>query len=104
MHVYVKKYFLFLYCLNFYLIFSVLLTFSIIVSKWKEHIKENMICIINNRTIYDNDFKWNLTDHPKKFVFLGGTTVISVEIDNIPHKQYFIKDFDEMNIQEKHIQ
>ncbi|KAI5419912.1 hypothetical protein KIW84_043898 [Lathyrus oleraceus] len=26
--------------------------------KWKEVIKENMICIINNGSVYNNDFQW----------------------------------------------
>ncbi|KAI5430322.1 hypothetical protein KIW84_034776 [Lathyrus oleraceus] len=39
--------------------------------KWKEVIKENMTCIINNGSVYNNDFQWKVCDHSKKIVFLG---------------------------------
>ncbi|XP_058776332.1 uncharacterized protein LOC131650644 [Vicia villosa] len=61
--------------------------------KWKERIRENMSCIINNGTVYDNDFQWKLCDHDKKFVFIGGTTVKEVDIQNLPPKRFFFKDF-----------
>ena len=64
--------------------------------KWKERIKENMTCIINNGSVYDNDFPWKLCDHPKKFVFVGATTVRPREITQIPLKQYYFKDFAEI--------
>ncbi|XP_058759871.1 uncharacterized protein LOC131633171 [Vicia villosa] len=57
--------------------------------KWKERIHENMSCIINNGTVYDNDFQWKLCDHDKKFVFIGGTTVKEVDIQNLPPKRFF---------------
>ncbi|CAK8532971.1 unnamed protein product [Lathyrus sativus] len=61
--------------------------------KWKEVIKENMTCIINNGSIYNNDFQWKVCDHPKKIVFFGGTTMKAIELQNIPPKGYFFKDF-----------
>ncbi|XP_058732606.1 replication protein A 70 kDa DNA-binding subunit A-like [Vicia villosa] len=61
--------------------------------KWKARIRENMSCIINNGTVYDNDFQWKLCDHDKKFVFIGGTTVKEVDIQNLPPKRFFFKDF-----------
>ncbi|KAI5440250.1 hypothetical protein KIW84_025541 [Lathyrus oleraceus] len=64
--------------------------------KWKEVIKENMTCIINNGSVYNNDFQWKVCDHSKKFVFLGGTTMKAVELQNIPPKGYFFKDFGEI--------
>ncbi|KAI5419047.1 hypothetical protein KIW84_043302 [Lathyrus oleraceus] len=64
--------------------------------KWKEVIKENMICIINNGSVYNNDFQWKVCDHSKKIVFLGGTTMKAIELQNIPPKGYFFKDFGEI--------
>ncbi|KAI5435567.1 hypothetical protein KIW84_022110, partial [Lathyrus oleraceus] len=64
--------------------------------KWKEVIKENMTCIINNGSVYNNDFQWKVCDHSKKCVFLGGTTMKAIELQNIPHKGYFFKDFGEI--------
>ncbi|KAI5413543.1 hypothetical protein KIW84_057931 [Lathyrus oleraceus] len=64
--------------------------------KWKEVIKENMTCIINNGSVYNNDFQWKVCDHSKKIVFLGGTTMKAIELQNIPHKGYFFKDFGEI--------
>ncbi|KAI5418858.1 hypothetical protein KIW84_043184 [Lathyrus oleraceus] len=64
--------------------------------KWKEVIKENMTCIINNGSVYNNDFQWKVCDHSKKFVFLGGTTMKAIELQNIPPKGYFFKDFGEI--------
>ncbi|KAI5414832.1 hypothetical protein KIW84_040338 [Lathyrus oleraceus] len=64
--------------------------------KWKEVIKENMTCIINNDSVYNNDFQWKVCDHSKKFVFLGGTTMKAIELQNIPPKGYFFKDFGEI--------
>ncbi|KAI5422625.1 hypothetical protein KIW84_045889 [Lathyrus oleraceus] len=64
--------------------------------KWKEVIKENMTCIINNGSIYNNDFQWKVCDHSKKIVFLGGTTMKAIELQNIPPKGYFFKDFGEI--------
>ncbi|KAI5443167.1 hypothetical protein KIW84_011999 [Lathyrus oleraceus] len=61
--------------------------------KWKEVIKENMTCIINNGNVYNNDFQWKVCDHSKKIVFLGGTTMKAIELQNIPPKGYFFKDF-----------
>ncbi|XP_058734808.1 uncharacterized protein LOC131606642 [Vicia villosa] len=52
-----------------------------------------MSCIINNGTVYENDFQWKLCDHDKKFVFIGGTTVKEVDIQNLPPKRFFFKDF-----------
>ncbi|KAI5390770.1 hypothetical protein KIW84_075891 [Lathyrus oleraceus] len=64
--------------------------------KWKEVIKENMTCIINNGSVYNNDFQWKVCDHSKKIVFLGGTTMKAIELQNIPPKGYFFKDFGEI--------
>ncbi|KAI5401138.1 hypothetical protein KIW84_065836 [Lathyrus oleraceus] len=64
--------------------------------KWKEVIKENMTCIINNGSVYNNDFQWKVCDHSKKLVFLGGTTMKAIELQNIPPKGYFFKDFGEI--------
>ncbi|KAI5384725.1 hypothetical protein KIW84_071653 [Lathyrus oleraceus] len=64
--------------------------------KWKEVIKENMTCIINNGSVYNNDFQWKICDHSKKIVFLGGTTMKAIELQNIPPKGYFFKDFGEI--------
>ncbi|KAI5401770.1 hypothetical protein KIW84_066297 [Lathyrus oleraceus] len=64
--------------------------------KWKEVIKENMTCIINNGSVYNNDFQWKVCDHSKKFVFLCGTTMKAIELQNIPPKGYFFKDFGEI--------
>ncbi|KAI5445552.1 hypothetical protein KIW84_013691 [Lathyrus oleraceus] len=64
--------------------------------KWKEVIKENITCIINNGNVYNNDFQWKVCDHSKKIVFLGGTTMKAIELQNIPPKGYFFKDFDEI--------
>ncbi|KAI5433331.1 hypothetical protein KIW84_020565 [Lathyrus oleraceus] len=64
--------------------------------KWKEVIKENMTCIINNDNVYNNDFQWKVCDHSKKIVFLGGTTMKAIELQNIPPKGYFFKDFGEI--------
>ncbi|KAI5384423.1 hypothetical protein KIW84_071438 [Lathyrus oleraceus] len=64
--------------------------------KWKEVIKENMTCIINNGSVYNNDFQWKVCDHSKKFVFLGGTIMKAIELQNIPPKGYFFKDFGEI--------
>ncbi|KAI5417939.1 hypothetical protein KIW84_042535 [Lathyrus oleraceus] len=64
--------------------------------KWKEVIKENMTCIINNGSVYNNDFQWKVCDHSKKIVFLGGTTMKAIELQNIPSKGYFFKDFGEI--------
>ncbi|KAI5443450.1 hypothetical protein KIW84_012191 [Lathyrus oleraceus] len=64
--------------------------------KWKEVIKENMTCIINNGSVYNNDFQWKVCDHSKKIVFLGGTTMKTIELQNIPPKGYFFKDFGEI--------
>ncbi|XP_058726245.1 uncharacterized protein LOC131597571 [Vicia villosa] len=69
--------------------------------KWKERIQENMTCIINNDTVYDNDFQWKLCDHPKKFVFLGGTTLKAVDVQNIPLTKYCFKDF--VNVLSKYL-
>ncbi|CAI8588088.1 unnamed protein product [Vicia faba] len=52
-----------------------------------------MTCIINNDSVYDNDFQWKLYDHSNKFVFLGGTTLKIVDVQNIPPKKYYFKDF-----------
>ncbi|KAI5415681.1 hypothetical protein KIW84_040916 [Lathyrus oleraceus] len=35
-------------------------------------------------------------DHSKKIVFLGGTTMKAIELQNIPPKGYFFKDFGEI--------
>ncbi|KAI5443462.1 hypothetical protein KIW84_012201 [Lathyrus oleraceus] len=59
-------------------------------------IKENMTCIINNGSVYNNDFQWKVCDHSKKSVFLGGTTMKAIELQNIPPKGYFFKDFGEI--------
>ncbi|KAI5392407.1 hypothetical protein KIW84_076988 [Lathyrus oleraceus] len=64
--------------------------------KWKEVIKENMTCIINNGSVYNNDFQWKVCDHSKKIVFLGGTTMKAIELQNIPPKGYFFKDLGEI--------
>ncbi|KAI5428027.1 hypothetical protein KIW84_033152 [Lathyrus oleraceus] len=64
--------------------------------KWKEVIKENMTWIINNGSVYNNDFQWKVCDHSKKIVFLGGTTMKAIELQNIPPKGYFFKDFGEI--------
>ncbi|KAI5430375.1 hypothetical protein KIW84_034817 [Lathyrus oleraceus] len=64
--------------------------------KWKEVIKENMTCIINNGSVYNNDFQWKVCDHSKKIVLLGGTTTKAIELQNIPPKGYFFKDFGEI--------
>ncbi|KAI5415716.1 hypothetical protein KIW84_040939 [Lathyrus oleraceus] len=64
--------------------------------KWKEVIKENMTCIINNGSVYNNDFQWKVCDHSNKIVFLGGTTMKAIELQNIPPKGYFFKDFGEI--------
>ncbi|KAI5406404.1 hypothetical protein KIW84_052940 [Lathyrus oleraceus] len=64
--------------------------------KWKEVIKENMTCIINNGSVYNNDFQWKVCDHSKKIVFLDGTTMKAIELQNIPPKGYFFKDFSEI--------
>ena len=55
-----------------------------------------MTCIINNGSVYDNDFQWKLCDHAKKFVFLGGTTLKYVDVQNIPPKRYYFKDFSDV--------
>ncbi|XP_058765056.1 replication protein A 70 kDa DNA-binding subunit C-like [Vicia villosa] len=65
--------------------------------KWKPRIQENMTCIINNGTVFDNDFQWKLCDHSKKFVFLGGTTMKHMDVQNIPPRKYYFKDFSEIN-------
>ncbi|XP_058783404.1 uncharacterized protein LOC131658086 [Vicia villosa] len=65
-------------------------------SKWKQLLKEDMTCIINNGNVYDNDFQWKLCDHPKKIVFLSGTTVKPVDLNNIPSEKYFFKDFSDI--------
>ncbi|KAI5445307.1 hypothetical protein KIW84_013513 [Lathyrus oleraceus] len=64
--------------------------------KRKEVIKENMTCIINNCSVYNNDFQWKVCDHSKKIVFLGGTTMKAIKLQNIPPKGYFFKDFGEI--------
>ncbi|KAI5430371.1 hypothetical protein KIW84_034813 [Lathyrus oleraceus] len=64
--------------------------------KWKEVIKENMTCIINNGSVYNNDFQWKVCDHSKKIVLLGGTIMKAIELQNIPPKGYFFKDFGEI--------
>ncbi|KAI5442373.1 hypothetical protein KIW84_011445 [Lathyrus oleraceus] len=64
--------------------------------KWKDVIKENMTCIIKNDSVYNNDFQWKVCDHSKKIVFLGGTTMKAIELQNIPPKGYFFKDFGEI--------
>ncbi|XP_058733120.1 uncharacterized protein LOC131604714 [Vicia villosa] len=64
--------------------------------KWKEQIRENMSCIINNGTVYDNNFQWRLCDHDKKFVFIGGTTMKEVDIQNLPPKSLYFKDFSDI--------
>ncbi|XP_058783975.1 uncharacterized protein LOC131658726 [Vicia villosa] len=65
-------------------------------SKWKQLLKEDITCIINNGNVYDNDFQWKLCDHPKKFVFFSGTTVKPIELNNIPSNRYFFKDFSDI--------
>ncbi|XP_058777136.1 replication protein A 70 kDa DNA-binding subunit C-like [Vicia villosa] len=65
--------------------------------KWKPRIQENMTCVINNGTVFDNDFQWKLCDHSKKFVFLGGTTMKHMDVQNIPPRKYYFKDFSEIN-------
>lgn len=55
-----------------------------------------MTCIINNGSVYNNDFQWKVCDHSKKIVFLGGTTMKAIELQNIPPKGYFFKDFGEI--------
>ncbi|XP_050919667.1 uncharacterized protein LOC127137236 [Lathyrus oleraceus] len=61
--------------------------------KWKDFLKEDMTCVINNGNMYDNDFQWKLCDHSKKFVFLSGTIVKPIVIANIPHMKFYFKDF-----------
>ncbi|KAI5447932.1 hypothetical protein KIW84_015394 [Lathyrus oleraceus] len=39
---------------------------------------------------------WKVCDHSKKIVFLGGTTMKAIELQNIPPKGYFFKDFGEI--------
>ncbi|CAI8588189.1 unnamed protein product [Vicia faba] len=52
-----------------------------------------MTCIINNETVFDNDFQWKFCDHSKKFVFIGGTTLKAIDVQNVPQKSYYFKDF-----------
>ncbi|XP_058752823.1 replication protein A 70 kDa DNA-binding subunit C-like [Vicia villosa] len=71
--------------------------------KWKSRIQENMTCIINNDTVFDNDFQWKLCDHSKKFVFLGGTTMKHMDVQNIPPLKYYFKEFCEINAGKCHL-
>ncbi|XP_058751126.1 uncharacterized protein LOC131624172 [Vicia villosa] len=64
--------------------------------KWKERIRENISCIVNNGNVYDNDFQWKLCDHDKKFVFIGGMTLKEVDIQNLPPKRFYFKDFSDI--------
>ncbi|KAI5428665.1 hypothetical protein KIW84_033604 [Lathyrus oleraceus] len=52
-----------------------------------------MTYVINNGNMYDNDFQWKVCDHMKKFVFLSGTTVKSIELGSIPLKSCSLKNF-----------
>ncbi|KAI5447741.1 hypothetical protein KIW84_015257 [Lathyrus oleraceus] len=50
--------------------------------------------IVNNKVSITMIFSGS--DHSKKFVFLGGTTMKAIELQNIPPKGYFFKDFGEI--------
>ncbi|KAI5409237.1 hypothetical protein KIW84_054876 [Lathyrus oleraceus] len=57
--------------------------------------------VVNNKGIEHlemivMDSLWKVCDHSKKIVFLGGTTMKAIELQNIPPKGYFFKDFGEI--------
>ncbi|XP_058763379.1 uncharacterized protein LOC131636802 [Vicia villosa] len=64
--------------------------------KWKSRIQENMTCIINNNTVFDNIFHWKLCDHFKKIVFLDGTILKAINVQNLPPMRYYFKEFSEI--------
>ncbi|XP_058776910.1 uncharacterized protein LOC131651254 [Vicia villosa] len=49
-----------------------------------------MSCIINNGTVYDNDFQWKLCDHDKKFVFIGEVSSLTAHYGRATEQNFWI--------------
>lgn len=55
-----------------------------------------MTCIINNGSVYNNDFQWKVCYYSKKIVCSWWYHNEGIELQNIPPKGYFFKDFGEI--------